>query len=713
MERRDDGEFNRLARLNPRWEVIEPAMTVGSNILAEIPAYVAGMTELNQTGLPSEGMRRLGEVSEMLTYSPRTMEGQAGLQSLTNGVMKVMDALGVDEAINYLNSTIVPNLQRTFGEEAAREIGSSVMMAIPFVRKVPGVRTGLGAINADDLGRVNFPEKVPAPRELIKPTTKGKGGRIPGAPAHVKTPADEQRAIDNYLNEAELGAAGAFWYSNTARRIDRDVGNVGGARPGAADRAAAVMGEFSPRATLEANRLAQVRAFNQHATGLPVAAGMGPRNKAAQGILDTGEFSAQSALKVGPFSMQVRGLSVPRGVHDVRDIKSWGYGDAQGTGEANHRWMDKMQDQAVKLANERKLAGRSDWTHEQLQASRWVKHKADDMGVDIAALTDDFGPADQWLAANVFSEASPSQELMNAGALSAADVRIYTAMHQNLFTNPQGQDVLAHQLGLLAPDSTRFVGEWDGAFNPNIVTRIMADPAKGADVISEWSQEAIAFHGGLRGLLGGQADVATSFLRKPKLVGDTNAYRIPFDRAVTEADIASYKRAAQKALREADVPGDVVVNFRGDKELELTWLIFDETEKVQKKAFRNAIEGITGGRGIPARNSGGLLTYEDRFKPSAWMEKLQNPLMRSKVEDMLPRIAADIERDIAKLPLTDTGREIYQRTITLIKEGGLAAVENAVKQGILPAAVIGALLLGANQGPQRPFSSQGPGQPRT
>jgi hypothetical protein len=182
---------------------------------------------------------------------------------------------------------------------------------------------------------------------------------------------------------------------------------------------------------------------------------------------------------------------------------------------------------------------------------------------------------------------------------------------------------------------------------------------------------------------------------------------------VTEADIASYKNAAQKSLREADVPGDVVVNFRNDKELELTWLIFDETDKVQKKAFRNAIEGITGGRGIPAINSGRLLTYEDRFKPSAWMEKLQNPLMRSNVEDMLPRIAADIERDIAKLPLTDTGQEIYQRTIIFIKEGGLAAVENAVKQGILPAAVIGALLLGSNQAPQLPFSSQGHGQPRT
>ena len=117
--------------------VVEPAMTAGSNILAEIPAYAAGMAELNKTGLPSEGVRRAEEVSERLTYNPRTMEGQAGLQSLTNGVMKVMDALGVDEAVNYLNNTVVPRIQETFGEDAAREIGSSVMMSIPFARRIP------------------------------------------------------------------------------------------------------------------------------------------------------------------------------------------------------------------------------------------------------------------------------------------------------------------------------------------------------------------------------------------------------------------------------------------------------------------------------------------------------------------------------------------------------------------------------------------------
>ena len=148
--------------------VVEPAMAVGSNILAEIPAYAAGMTELNQTGLPSEGFSRLEEVSEMLTYNPRTMEGQAGLQSLTNGVMKVMDTLGVDEAINYLNNTIVPNLQRTFGEEGAREIGSSVMMALPFVRKVPGLSIEtVGGFDKRFDPRINERQKLEAMSPVV------------------------------------------------------------------------------------------------------------------------------------------------------------------------------------------------------------------------------------------------------------------------------------------------------------------------------------------------------------------------------------------------------------------------------------------------------------------------------------------------------------------------------------------------------------------
>ena len=146
---------NRLARY------IEPAFTVGSAIAAEPFNIIAGLLQSGETGedllelfdfepyeepyLPSQSLRRMEEVGERLTYSPQSPEGQAGLQSLTDAMVSVMDTLGVDEAINYLNTTIVPNLQKAFGEEAAKEIGSAILMSVPMVRKVPGIRAYHGS----------------------------------------------------------------------------------------------------------------------------------------------------------------------------------------------------------------------------------------------------------------------------------------------------------------------------------------------------------------------------------------------------------------------------------------------------------------------------------------------------------------------------------------------------------------------------------------
>ena len=565
------------------------------------------------------------------------------------------------------------------------------------------------AFNASDVSRVNFPELVPAPPQLTRPST-GRGGRIPGAPAHVKTPEDEMAIMNDYLAGAEGGVLGRDWYARAAVRMNRDTGNISGARPGAADQAAAVIGDFSPRATLEANRLAQVRAINQHATGRPVAAGMGPRNNAAQGILDEGLFSAEEALKIGPFSMQVRGLKAPRGVHDVRDINAWGFGDVQATGTANHRWMDKMTDDAVRLANERKIGGFDDWTHEKVQAARWVKHKADEQGVDVQSLVNEFGPADEWLNANVHHEAYPSQELL-VGAMDDASKRAYTAGYAPNFTNPEGQNALAHQLGLLSPEQTRFVGEWEGATNPNIVTQVLADPGKGSDAISEWSDEAVNFYGSLEGLLGGQADVATSFLRRHKKVGNINSSRIPFDRAVEEKDLTTYASVIRKKMEEADVIGDVAVNFRNPKELEATWIPtgdFNAADTAKaRKAFRKILGDVTNGKAIDAVNSGGLISWADEYTPSEWMKHLQNPKMRKAIEDILPIVASDIEKTVSKLPLTDKGKKVYLETVRLIKSGGLSAVERAIKADKLPVAILGAFLFSANQGSQRPTGEQG------
>jgi len=137
---------NRLARY------VEPTLTVGSAIAAEPINILSGLLQSKESGQdllelfgfepyeesprPSQSLRRMMEVGDKLTYSPRTPEGQAGLQSLKDAMVSVMDSLGVDEAINYLNTTIVPNLQKAFGEEAAKEIGSAVLAAVPMIRRV-------------------------------------------------------------------------------------------------------------------------------------------------------------------------------------------------------------------------------------------------------------------------------------------------------------------------------------------------------------------------------------------------------------------------------------------------------------------------------------------------------------------------------------------------------------------------------------------------
>lgn len=134
MERRGGGGVNRLLG------IIEPAMTVGSAIAAEVPALAVGLGSLNTVEdrqRPfSEAVSAADKVREMLTYNPRSMEGQAGMQSLINSVSQIADTVGLDRAFQVLNEEIIPRVQSTLGEDAARELGSMAMI-IPAVRRLP------------------------------------------------------------------------------------------------------------------------------------------------------------------------------------------------------------------------------------------------------------------------------------------------------------------------------------------------------------------------------------------------------------------------------------------------------------------------------------------------------------------------------------------------------------------------------------------------
>tara|TARA_R100000664_G_C2748074_1_gene135536 strand:+ start:572 stop:1936 length:1365 start_codon:yes stop_codon:yes gene_type:complete len=126
-------------RQSNRLAGFEPLLTAGSAVASEVPALTVGLVALDDPEdkfKPFSGaVEQADEVREMLTYNPRSMEGQAGMQSLLNSVSQLADTLGLDTAFKYLNEEIIPRVQSTLGEDAARELGSMAMM-IPAVRRV-------------------------------------------------------------------------------------------------------------------------------------------------------------------------------------------------------------------------------------------------------------------------------------------------------------------------------------------------------------------------------------------------------------------------------------------------------------------------------------------------------------------------------------------------------------------------------------------------
>ena len=202
---------------------VEPAVTVGTAIAAEPVNILAGLLQLDDSGVvqgnrllelfglepyegpatPSQALRRMEEVGERFTYSPRSPQGQADLQSLKDTVVKVMDAVGVDEAITAFNETVVPKLNEAFGEEATKEIGSAILMSAPFARRV--IKRGPNMGDTSEAQAMATYEQTP-----------GAGinhlGQIINAPFEERQAFDRaatwenQQGLDSIYTEGGLGA---------------------------------------------------------------------------------------------------------------------------------------------------------------------------------------------------------------------------------------------------------------------------------------------------------------------------------------------------------------------------------------------------------------------------------------------------------------------------------------------------------------------------
>ena len=265
---------------------------------------------------------------------------------------------------------------------------------------------------------------------MVKPITglldgfKYINGKLVGGvgPAKGKTQGPEldeiiNKQVSDYVDTAKGYESDAYWYKESGDEINRRYS------PNGSERMSHNIGISSAQNPLSNNTRMAVENENARQLGRNIGAGKFKDQIEKTKLINQNKFYTIDANgnkvpvaqgnKIGPFTdtlvrntrnstEKYQGVrndgtnlaqdDVSRTVHDIWDIRA--LGDRKDALTATeHTYADIVTDKAVKLANERKLGGRSDWTREQLQASVWegqrAKEKAKRAGTNYANVLND------------------------------------------------------------------------------------------------------------------------------------------------------------------------------------------------------------------------------------------------------------------------------------------------------------------------------------
>lgn len=130
--------------------VVEPALTVGSAIVAEPLAGIAGMAQgINPFADPGASGQAVRATQEALTYTPKTEAGMEGLQTLGRGVENVIDVAryplsglwglvelaetgDLDSAAEGVRRVQDEGLSKTWGDRTLEKSGSPLLATIAY-----------------------------------------------------------------------------------------------------------------------------------------------------------------------------------------------------------------------------------------------------------------------------------------------------------------------------------------------------------------------------------------------------------------------------------------------------------------------------------------------------------------------------------------------------------------------------------------------------
>lgn len=238
------------------------------------------------------------------------------------------------------------------------------------------------AVTAVNLREMTTSDALAAARRGVHLKQNAKTAEYVGAPAFVNSPGSLAKMRRDFDALVEQGAIGGDWYDRTRGGIRQATRT-----PEQAGLFADELALTSPQADPEPNLQFALQAHNGYQYGAPepiVRTGpVAERYKAAR------DANAPIPLgpKTAPYGAHINPEVPPptTAVNDFRHARNFGYTETDGSPitrgltAQEHSFMDAETLLAMDRANAKGLAGRTNWTVEQVQAAPWVLQKAQDL----------------------------------------------------------------------------------------------------------------------------------------------------------------------------------------------------------------------------------------------------------------------------------------------------------------------------------------------
>jgi len=602
---------------------------------------------------------------------------------------------------------------------------------------------------------INLPKTITERRaEAIKELPRVGGGKTKGqyigAPKGMNRPGLLNEMMDNYLSQMRGGAEGRKWYEEAGEEILNVAGGTPRSfypNPAAETRArkfASGLGITSPEMKVDPNLGHAIRAHNQMMMGDPVYAGKYP-NKMRTDI--EGVYSGETGslgMKRDPFVQQLaRGggfdpdpASAKRAVHDIWDARAHGYGTefSAGLSEAQHRFLDQVDDIMIAEANRRGIGGFSSWTTGRAQAAVWIAQKAQSEGTPVGEAARHYGDFLEKYMAQLSYESMSGGTTGNLPQLRSAKPQIQQDYHDKvneLLLDSEGRDKLAMGYGLLTGQSVHGPGYYKGIISPGTSARVLASRTPGnMGLIDPSSQRLIEATEGTRGLLLGQDAIAFNLPGNPgEALKNANAWVIDYGRPINEDELVQLMDKMQKKYGPevyddfAPVPSakGVRLLFVGDKGMRGYEGARGSAKAAQgtSKMVKKLGQELKPGKELPVTfhknivgGQGALLEYG--YAENAWtklghqqfghgyvplFDDPNNTRFKEKFNEMAPDIAAGLRRideSMKKKEGWTLGKNL-QDVREAIARNGVDGLNHLIKNGVVPPTVIGLIGIGLTQ----------------